>query len=204
MSNNLEKHDENFSDNKTSDNQTPKIPEEPSNEQKQSPDENPPGTDTMIGSDDNVNESQTNNNNKETASVKSGEVAQQTPNNLSETTSPKASCSYQDFGNKVENEGFCKEKKGNFQYLTDSSSSRSPRSSDRHLYATNNRKSIVCRLRLEIENLQAEVVRLRGLVVTNASATYNETVTDDKEDPQVKIANLQKELQLAKEAVTSK
>lgn len=69
---------------------------------------------------------------------------------------------------------------------------------------TNNRKSIVCRLRLEIESLQAEVHRLRGLVVSSASATYNESTSDDKEDPQIKIANLQKELQLAKEAVTSK
>lgn len=69
---------------------------------------------------------------------------------------------------------------------------------------TSNRKSIVCRLRLEIENLQAEVHRLRGLVVSNASSTYNEPIDEDKEDPQVKIANLQKELQLAKEAVTSK
>lgn len=61
----------------------------------------------------------------------------------------------------------------------------------------------MCRLRLEIDNLQAEVVRLRGLVVSNASATYNEPV-EETEDPQVKITNLQKELQLAKEAVTSK
>lgn len=90
-----------------------------------------------------------------------------------------------------------------FFCLTDSSSSRSPRSSDRHLYVTNNRKSIVCRLRLEIENLQAEVVRLRSLVVTSGSSSYNETKVDEKEDPQTTISNLQKELRLAKEAVTS-
>lgn len=88
--NNKEKHDETFLDNK--DNNSANLSEE-LNEPALSPDDN--NSKENDGSDDNVNESLPN---KDTSSVKSGEAAQQTPNNLSETTSPKASCSYQDFG----------------------------------------------------------------------------------------------------------
>lgn len=93
MSSNVEKHGESFLETR----ETSTLPDEaPPKDQKLSPDDNnSPEVDVLIGSDENVNEAQAN---KETASVKSGEVAQQTPNNLSETTSPKASCSYQDFG----------------------------------------------------------------------------------------------------------
>lgn len=158
--------------------------------------ENPP-KDEEVNSEENIDTNPT----KETSSIKSNDATQATGNNLSGGTSPKASCSYQDFGR------FRSKYIYHFtehDFLSDSSSSRSPRSTDRHIFITNNKKSIVCRLRLEIENLQAEVIRLRGLVVSSASNLYTETNSEDKDDPATKIASLQKELLLAKEAITSK
>lgn len=94
MSNNTtnkDRNDENYIDN----NDVKLQEEATSKDNSKSPDENPKENETIIiGSDDNINDQQQ----KETSSIKSGEAAQQTPNNLSETTSPKASCSYQDFG----------------------------------------------------------------------------------------------------------
>lgn len=96
MSNNKDKQEEIVLETTETDD-TPKTPEEASSsDPKLSPDTNSQENEAVIVSDDNINDSQIN---KETASsTKSSEIAQPTPNNVSETTSPKASCSYQDFG----------------------------------------------------------------------------------------------------------
>lgn len=62
------------------------------------------------------------------------------------------------------------------------------------------------RLRLENERLQAEVTRLRRLVVSGASSVLAEkkTPTENDSDPNSKTHALELELQLAKEALTSR
>lgn len=97
----------------------------------------------------------------------------------------------------------------------DSSSPRSPRSSDGtrdDLSAlipspSNYPKSATAirRLRLENERLQAEVTRLRRLVVSGATSVLSEKKTPtENSDPSSKTHALEMELQLAKEALTSK
>ncbi|KAJ8946080.1 hypothetical protein NQ314_008980 [Rhamnusium bicolor] len=94
-----------------------------------------------------------------------------------------------------------------------SSSPRSPRSSDGNrddLSAlipspSNYPKSATAirRLRLENERLQAEVTRLRRLVVSGATSVLSEKKTPtENSDPSSKTHALEMELQLAKEALT--
>ncbi|XP_018567349.1 kazrin isoform X2 [Anoplophora glabripennis] len=96
----------------------------------------------------------------------------------------------------------------------DSSSPRSPRSSDGNrddLSAlipspSNYPKSATAirRLRLENERLQAEVTRLRRLVVSGATSVLSEKKTPtENSDPSSKTHALEMELQLAKEALTT-
>lgn len=61
------------------------------------------------------------------------------------------------------------------------------------------------RLRLENERLQAEVTRLRRLVVSGATSVLAErkTPTETAGDDAGKVQVLEMELQLAKEALTS-
>ncbi|KAJ8938989.1 hypothetical protein NQ318_015554, partial [Aromia moschata] len=98
----------------------------------------------------------------------------------------------------------------------DSSSPRSPRSSDgirddlSALIPTSplhysKSATAVRRLRLENERLQAEVTRLRRLVVSGATSVLAEKKTPTENgDPASKTHALEMELQLAKEALTSK
>lgn len=99
--------------------------------------------------------------------------------------------------------------------ISDSSSPRSPRSSDgtrEELCALlpspsgfPKSASALRRLRQENERLQAEVTRLRRLVVSGASSVLAEkkTPTDGSSDPTGKVQALEMELQLAKEALIS-
>ncbi|XP_068904005.1 kazrin isoform X5 [Tenebrio molitor] len=95
----------------------------------------------------------------------------------------------------------------------DSSSPRSPRSSDGNRDELTallpspssypKAASAIRRLRLENERLQAEVTRLRRLVVSGASSVLAEkrTPTENSGDPNSKANVLEMELQLAKEAL---
>lgn len=105
-----------------------------------------------------------------------------------------------------------------FSLVTDSPSPRSPRSSD----GTKDELSILAlpcssgstrtnaavrRLRMENEKLQAEVTRLRRLVVSGALSLLNEkkaaAAADGNVESPVKMQALQIELQLTKEALLS-
>lgn len=100
--------------------------------------------------------------------------------------------------------------------LLDSSSPRSPRSSDgarEELCALlpspsgfPKPASALRRLRQENERLQAEVTRLRRLVVSGASSVLAEkkTPTEGSSNSTGNVQALEMELQLAKEALTSK
>ncbi|KAK9891343.1 hypothetical protein WA026_014583 [Henosepilachna vigintioctopunctata] len=95
----------------------------------------------------------------------------------------------------------------------DSSSSRSPRSSDGNQDEMSSMLSsptsypksalTIRKLRLENERLQAEVTRLRRLVVSGATSVLadKKTPTESSTDPTGKIHALEMELQLAKEAL---
>jgi hypothetical protein len=101
-------------------------------------------------------------------------------------------------------------------FTPDSSSPRSPRSSDGNRDELTallpspssypKAASAIRRLRLENERLQAEVTRLRRLVVSGASSVLAEkrTPTENSGDPNSKANVLEMELQLAKEALISK
>ncbi|XP_045464854.1 kazrin isoform X2 [Harmonia axyridis] len=112
---------------------------------------------------------------------------------LSKTGSPKPGCSsHQD---------------------AESSSSRSPRSSDGNQDELSSMLSsptsypksalTIRKLRLENERLQAELTRLRRLVVSGATSVLadKKTPTESSADPTGKIHSLEMELQLAKEAL---
>lgn len=94
---------------------------------------------------------------------------------------------------------------------SDSSSPRSPRSSDGNRdelllpspSSYPKAASAIRRLRLENERLQAEVTRLRRLVVSGASSVLAEKKTPT-ENSDSKSNVLEMELQLAKEALISK
>ncbi|KAL3285426.1 hypothetical protein HHI36_019528 [Cryptolaemus montrouzieri] len=95
----------------------------------------------------------------------------------------------------------------------DSSSSRSPRSSDGNQDEMSSMLSsptsypksalTIRKLRLENERLQTEVTRLRRLVVSGATSVLadKKTPTENSADPSGKIHALEMELQLAKEAL---
>lgn len=100
-------------------------------------------------------------------------------------------------------------------FLPDSSSPRSPRSSDGNrddLSAlipspSNYPKSAttIRRLRVENDRLQAEVTRLKRLVVSGATSVLSERkLSAESDDPSSKTHALEMELQLAKEALLSK
>lgn len=100
--------------------------------------------------------------------------------------------------------------------FADSSSSRSPRSSDGNQDEMSSMMSsptsypksalTIRKLRLENERLQAELTRLRRLVVSGATSVLadKKTPTESSADPTGKIHSLEMELQLAKEALLSK
>lgn len=99
-------------------------------------------------------------------------------------------------------------------FIADSSSPRSPRSSDGTRDELNvllpspssfpKAASALRRLRLENERLQAEVTRLRRLVVSGASSVLAEKKTPTENNGDGKANVLEMELQLAKEALISK
>lgn len=99
-------------------------------------------------------------------------------------------------------------------FSPDSSSPRSPRSSDGNRDELTTllpspssypkAASAIRRLRQENERLQAEVTRLRRLVVSGASSVLAERKTPTENSGDSKTSTLEMELQLAKEALISK
>ncbi|GJQ77205.1 hypothetical protein Trydic_g14876 [Trypoxylus dichotomus] len=154
------------------------------------------------------------NQNDNNESKKSDEKEIKTMNNVDEKSSPIDNLISSDFLNLTKPDSPKPGCSTQQDHVTDSPSPRSPRSSD----GTRDELSILAlpscststrtnaavrRLRMENEKLQAEVTRLRRLVVSGALSLLNEkkAAADGNVESPVKMQALQIELQLTKEAL---